>query len=90
MFNGLGIEWAMTLLGCVAVLLIPIPIAFYKWGHLLRARSKFAPTFPPVGANSSGDEDDVAAIADAEKVATPNSAAGSIRQKDAAAAGNGV
>ena len=91
MFNGLGIEWAMTLLGCVAVLLIPIPIAFYKWGHLLRARSKFAPTPPPAAAFSSGDdEDDAAAIADGEKIATPNSAAGSIRRKDAAADGNGV
>ncbi len=54
MFNGLGIEWAATLLGCIAALLIPIPIAFYRWGHLLRAKSKFAPTLPSTGPAEDG------------------------------------
>lgn len=44
MFNGLGIQWAGTLLGCFAVLLIPIPVCFLLYGRKLREKSKFAPT----------------------------------------------
>jgi DHA1 family multidrug resistance protein-like MFS transporter len=46
MFDALGVNWAGTLLGCVAALLVPIPIIFYKYGAKIRQRSKFAPTFP--------------------------------------------
>jgi MFS transporter, DHA1 family, multidrug resistance protein len=46
MFNALGVQWAGTLLGCVAVLLVPIPFIFYRYGAKIRERSKFAPTFP--------------------------------------------
>ncbi|KKY22758.1 putative mfs multidrug [Phaeomoniella chlamydospora] len=46
MFNGMGIDWASTLLGCIAAVLVPIPIWFYLYGHKLREKSKFAPTFP--------------------------------------------
>ena len=46
MFKALGINWAGTLLGCVAVVLVPIPVIFYKYGAKIRAKSKFAPTFP--------------------------------------------
>ncbi|KAI1858648.1 hypothetical protein JX265_010741 [Neoarthrinium moseri] len=44
MFNGLGIQWASTLLGCVAALLVPIPVIFYLYGEKIRAKSSFAPT----------------------------------------------
>jgi len=44
MFNGIGINWTMTLLGCVAALLVPLPIIFYIWGPKLRQKSKFAPS----------------------------------------------
>lgn len=49
MFDGMGVNWAGTLLGCVAAVLVPIPIWFYLRGHKLRAKSQFAPTFaaPP-------------------------------------------
>jgi DHA1 family multidrug resistance protein-like MFS transporter len=49
MFNGMGIQWASTLLGCVAALLVPIPIAFYIWGPRIRKKSAYAPTdlIPP-------------------------------------------
>ncbi|KAK7948167.1 uncharacterized protein PG986_009053 [Apiospora aurea] len=56
MFNGLGINYAATLLGCVAALLAPIPVIFYMYGHRIRAKSNFAPTPPPnsgATANSS-------------------------------------
>jgi len=46
MFEGMGIQWASTLLGCVAAALVPIPVIFYLYGHKIRARSAFAPTFP--------------------------------------------
>lgn len=57
MFNGLGVNWASTLLGCVAALLVPIPICFYVYGSRIRQRSSFAPTGSPLG---SSDEDVVA------------------------------
>ncbi|KAK6826842.1 hypothetical protein RU639_004842 [Aspergillus parasiticus] len=39
MFDGLGVEWACTLLGCVGALLIPIPLLLYIFGARIRARS---------------------------------------------------
>lgn len=50
MFNGMGIQWASTLLGCVAAVLVPIPVIFYLYGHKIRAKSKIAPTFPAPSA----------------------------------------
>ncbi|KAI1432354.1 major facilitator superfamily transporter [Xylaria sp. CBS 124048] len=73
MFKGLGIQYASTLLGGFAVLLIPIPILFYMYGHKIRAKSSFSPTLPgPVASPPSaagpekeeggeGEEEDQAA-----------------------------
>lgn len=47
MFEGMGIQYASTLLGCVAAVLVPIPIGFYFFGKRLRMKSKFAPFFEP-------------------------------------------
>lgn len=47
MYEAMGIQWASTLLGCVAAVLVPIPIVFYLYGHKIRAKSKFAPTPSP-------------------------------------------
>ncbi|KAI1198537.1 polyamine transporter 1 [Nemania serpens] len=44
LFNGIGIQWASTLLGAIAALLIPIPVLFYLYGSKIRAKSAFAPT----------------------------------------------
>ncbi|KAF1991736.1 MFS transporter [Aulographum hederae CBS 113979] len=46
MFHNLGIQWAGTLLGCLALVCVPIPILFYFFGAKLRQKSKFAPTLP--------------------------------------------
>jgi hypothetical protein len=54
-FHGLGVNWAGTLLGCVASLLVPIPVFFYLYGPKLRAKSKFAPTFFP--ASQAADDE---------------------------------
>lgn len=43
MFNGMGIQWASTLLGCVAVALVPLPICFVLFGKRIRGKSNFAP-----------------------------------------------
>jgi len=50
MFNSLHVNWAGTLLALVSVVLLPCPFIFYKYGKLLRKKSKYAPTF--------GDNDD--------------------------------
>lgn len=41
MFHKLGIPWASSLLGFVAVALIPIPYLFYIYGPSIRKRGKF-------------------------------------------------
>jgi hypothetical protein len=60
MFNNLGIEWAATLLGCLAALCVPIPVLFYLYGKKLRQKSKFAPTMTIKKADpdEETDEDD--------------------------------
>lgn len=44
MFDALGVGGGGSLIGGVAVLLMPIPFIFYKYGEPIRKRSKFAPT----------------------------------------------
>ncbi|KAK8068888.1 bicyclomycin resistance protein [Apiospora phragmitis] len=39
MFKGMGVQWACTLLGGLAALMIPIPIAFRIYGPRLRQKS---------------------------------------------------
>ncbi|OAA44287.1 major facilitator superfamily [Metarhizium rileyi] len=56
MFNGMGIQWAATLLGCVALVLSPIPFIFYKYGARIRSRSAYAPTFAAPPMQNSEDE----------------------------------
>jgi hypothetical protein len=41
MFHHLGIPWASSLLGFIAVALIPIPFLFYIYGPSIRKRGKF-------------------------------------------------
>ncbi|KAJ5355938.1 Major facilitator superfamily domain general substrate transporter [Penicillium concentricum] len=53
MFVNLGVQWAGTLLGCLALIMIPIPLVFIKWGPALRKKSKFAPILNPAPATKS-------------------------------------
>jgi MFS transporter, DHA1 family, multidrug resistance protein len=46
MFEGMGIQWACTLLGFVALILVPVPVYFLLRGKQLRQKSAYAPTFP--------------------------------------------
>ncbi|ORY88386.1 major facilitator superfamily domain-containing protein [Leucosporidium creatinivorum] len=43
MFARLGVNWACTLIGCIALLIAPSPFIFYKFGPRIRGSSKFAP-----------------------------------------------
>ncbi|ETW75515.1 major facilitator superfamily [Heterobasidion irregulare TC 32-1] len=43
MFEGMGVQWAATLIGCVGIVLAPMPFLFYKYGPRIRQNSKFAP-----------------------------------------------
>lgn len=40
MFENMGVQWASTLLGCLAAAMIPIPLVFRAYGPLLRSKSK--------------------------------------------------
>lgn len=42
MYKGLSVKWTLTLLGCIAALLTPVPLVFWKWGPLMRKKSKYA------------------------------------------------
>jgi MFS transporter, DHA1 family, multidrug resistance protein len=40
MYHNLGVAWATTILAIISVFMIPIPILFYKYGHMIRSWSK--------------------------------------------------
>jgi hypothetical protein len=42
MYGDIGVHWTMTLLGCIAVLLTPAPLLFWKYGAKLREKSPYA------------------------------------------------
>lgn len=39
MYDDMGPNWSATLLGLLEVLIIPIPFAFYRYGHKIRMKS---------------------------------------------------
>lgn len=60
MFEKMGIQWAGTLLGCVAACLVPIPVAFWFFGKKLRMKSKFAPFSEPSAESHVSEQEGVA------------------------------
>jgi DHA1 family multidrug resistance protein-like MFS transporter len=44
MYEGIGVHWTMTVLGCIAVILTPGPYLLRTYGKTLRARSPYAIT----------------------------------------------
>ena len=42
MYEKIGVHWVMTILGCVSVLLVPMPLFFKSYGAQLRRRSRYA------------------------------------------------
>lgn len=49
MYAGLGVHWTMTMLGCLAVVQLPLPVLFYFYGPRLRQRSHFAGQYTKPG-----------------------------------------
>lgn len=45
MYKALGVQWATSLLGFVSLGLLPIPWVLFRYGHMVRAMSKY-PTNP--------------------------------------------
>lgn len=45
MYTALGVQWATSLLGFVSLGLLPIPWVLFRYGHRVRAMSKY-PTNP--------------------------------------------
>lgn len=43
MYHNLGINWATSLLGFLAVALLPVPFLFYRYGARIRKLSKYSP-----------------------------------------------
>lgn len=59
-YKNVGVHWTLTILACLSALLAPMPYVFYKYGHLLRKKSRFAVSWAtedeivPVQDESSG------------------------------------
>jgi len=41
MYQGIGVHWSLTLLGCLGLICLPFPFLLYKYGHVLREKSDF-------------------------------------------------
>jgi hypothetical protein len=44
MYEGMGVNWASTLIGGIALMLLPIPFLFYKYGPRIRAKKQVFPS----------------------------------------------
>jgi DHA1 family multidrug resistance protein-like MFS transporter len=59
MFDNLGVQWAGTLLGCLSLIMIPIPFGFIVFGSRLRGMSRYQASKKVISqdtASSSHDE----------------------------------
>ncbi|POS70135.1 major facilitator superfamily transporter [Diaporthe helianthi] len=41
-YANVGVCYTLTILACISCVLVPVPYVLYKWGYLLRKRSKYA------------------------------------------------
>ena len=41
-YENVGSHWTLTILGVVAVMLAPAPYVLYKWGPVIREKSKYS------------------------------------------------
>ena len=42
MYRKLGVDWTLTVLGCISLLLTPLPFLFYRYGYAMRKTSRSA------------------------------------------------
>ncbi|CEL03201.1 hypothetical protein ASPCAL04358 [Aspergillus calidoustus] len=41
-YSNMGVHYTLTILGCISVVMTPLPYVFWKYGHIIRGWSKFA------------------------------------------------
>lgn len=41
-YRNMGVQWTLTILGCISAALVPVPFVFYRSGPTIRKWSKFA------------------------------------------------
>lgn len=46
MYTKLGAPWTCTLLGCIALIFLPVPYVLFKWGYKVRKWSRYAQSEP--------------------------------------------
>lgn len=44
-YGNMGVHYTLTILACISCVLVAVPYSLYKWGHLLRKRSKYAVSY---------------------------------------------
>ncbi|KAE8154599.1 putative MFS transporter [Aspergillus avenaceus] len=42
LYTNLGVRWSLMLVGVLSTAMVPVPYAFYKWGYVLRRKSRNA------------------------------------------------
>lgn len=42
MYRDIGTNWTLTVLGCIAIVVTPVPYVLYRYGVIIRGKSKFA------------------------------------------------
>jgi len=42
-YENLGVHYTLTILACLSCICVPVPYVFYKYGHWLRQKSRYAP-----------------------------------------------
>lgn len=41
-YRNLGVQYTLTILACISVLMTPVPYVFWFWGSRIRGMSRFA------------------------------------------------
>jgi DHA1 family multidrug resistance protein-like MFS transporter len=67
MYKGIGINYGETLVGCIAVVLVPLPFIFHFYGRKIRAKSTFAPA-PDIEQDKKRDEEKRVGSSDESKI----------------------
>ncbi|KAM5544656.1 hypothetical protein V8D89_001554 [Ganoderma adspersum] len=78
--DNLGTEWGVSVFGFISLFLIPIPIAFLRWGPTLRARSVMAKEAGAIVAKMRAQA--AAAAKKAQEAAAAAAAAGTGAEKE--------
>lgn len=41
-YENMGVHYTLTILACISCVLVLVPYSLYRWGHMVRTRSKYA------------------------------------------------